>query len=152
MPKPSAHRGCNDFRQTTAAVRGRWLDTPLSRRQVIAGGLGATLSVYAARAMPFARMLEAAEAQAATAPNAPVLVSVFLPGGCDLLNTFVPLGQYGAYADARKDIKVVAPPALGSTGLGVNPALTKGTGGGIAGLYEAGKIGLLPGIDYANPG
>ena len=42
-------------------------------------GLGAGLSVYAARAMPLTRMLEAASAQAAAAPDAPVLVAVFLP-------------------------------------------------------------------------
>jgi uncharacterized protein (DUF1501 family) len=40
---------------------------------------------------------------------------------------------------------------LGSTGLGVNPALQKGAGGGIAGLFDRGQIGFLPGIDYANP-
>ena len=151
MPPTNAHRGCNDFHRTTEATRRRWLEAPLSRRQVIGGGLGAAISVYASRFMPFARVLEAAEAQAATAPNAPVLVSVFLPGGCDLLNTIVPMPQYGRYADLRQGLKIDAPPALPGTDLGVHPALAKGTGGGIAGLFGAGKIGLLPGIDYANP-
>ena len=63
----------------------------------MAGGL----AIYAAQAMPFTRIFEAAEAAHAAAPNAPVLVSVFLPGGCDLLDTIVPLGQYGRYADLR---------------------------------------------------
>ena len=33
----------------------------------------------------------------------------------------------------------------------MNPHLTEGLNGGIKGLFDAGKIGLLPGIDYANP-
>ena len=70
------------------------------------------------------RILEAAEAEAAAAPNAPVIVAVFLPGGCDLLDTIVPLNQFGA----------LRRPAAGpqgrpgrcrsaSTGLGLNPQL-----------------------------
>ena len=151
MARNCAHKGCNDFRQTSEATRRRWLGAPLTRRQVLGAGLGFGLSVYAARAMPLARMLEAAEAEAASAPNAPVLVTVFLPGGCDLLNTIVPLHDFGRYADLRKRIRLDGAPALGSSGLGIHPSLTTGTRGGIKGLYEAGKVGLLPGIDYANP-
>jgi uncharacterized protein (DUF1501 family) len=145
------HKGCDDFRQTSAGTRARWLARPLTRRQVMAGGLGAGLSLYMAKAMPIARVFEAAAAQAQAALNAPVLVAVFLPGGVDLLNTLVPVGQYGRYADLRQGIKLDAPPALGSTGLGIHPALTQGAGGGVKGLFEAGKVGFLPGIDYANP-
>jgi uncharacterized protein (DUF1501 family) len=143
---PNAHRACDDFRSTSESRRRSFLDTPLSRRQVIGRGLGAGLAVYAAKAMPIARILEAASAEAAVAPNAPVVVAVFLPGGCDLLDTIVPVGQYGRYADLRPSVKIDAPLPLGSTGLGVNPQLT-----GIKDLFEAGKIGLMPGIDYANP-
>jgi len=76
------HRACDDFRQTSASTRRSWVDAPLTR------------------------MLEAAQAQAATAPNAPILVSVFLPGGVDLLDTLVPQAGYGAYADLRKGLKL----------------------------------------------
>jgi uncharacterized protein (DUF1501 family) len=100
--------------------------------------------------MPIQRVLEVAAADAATAPNAPVLVSVFLPGGVDLLDTLVPLHAYGRYADLRPNLKVQGVP-LGGTGLGIHSSLGRGIGGGIKGLYERGKIGLLPGIDYANP-
>ena len=100
--------------------------------------------------MPVQRVLEAAAADAAAAPNAPVLVSVFLPGGVDLLDTVVPLHDYGRYADLRPKLKVPGVPLAG-TSLGLNPSLSSGVGGGIKGLYERGKIGLLPGIDYANP-
>ncbi len=150
MPR-SAHRACDDFRQASQDHRRRFATAPLTRRQVIAGGLGATLSVYAAKAMPFARMLEAAEAQAAAAPNAPVLVSVFLPGGCDLLDTLVPVSQFGRYADLRRAGRIAEPLSLGSSGLGLHPALASGARGGIKGLFDAGKIGFLPGIDYGNP-
>src|SRR2546423_6128893 len=142
-----AHRACDDFRQTTAATRSRYVGAPLTRRQIVGAGLGASLAIYASRAMPFLRVLEAAKAEAAAAPDAPILVSVFLPGGCDLLSSFVPLHQYGRYADLRKDIKVDAPPELAGSGLGAHPALKRGLGGGVAGLFSAGKVGLLPGID-----
>ena len=142
----NAHRACDDFHSTSESRRRSFLDTPLSRRQVIGRGLGAGLAVYAAKAMPLARILEAASAEAAVAPNAPVVVAVFMPGGCDLLDTIVPVGQYGRYADLRPGVKVDAPLPLGSTGLGVNPQLA-----GLKALFDAGKVGLMPGIDYANP-
>ena len=152
MPR-NVHRACNDFHQTTEAVRRTYLETSdLTRRQVIGRGLAASLAVYAAQAMPFSRVLEAAAADAAEAPNAPILVSVFLPGGCDLLDTLVPQDQYGRYADLRPSFKLGGDvPGLAGTGLGINPALATGASGGIKGLYEAGKIGFLPGIDYSNP-
>jgi uncharacterized protein (DUF1501 family) len=145
------HRACDDFRQTSAARRRQWVDAPLTRRRLIAGGLGATLSIYAARAMPLTRILEAAEAQAQAAPNAPVLVSVFLPGGLDLLDTLVPASQFGAYADLRKGARLDGAPALGSTGLGVHPSLAVGAGGGVKGLFEAGRVGFLPGSTTRTP-
>ena len=144
------HHACDDFHSTSESRRRSFLDTPLSRRQVIGRGIGAGIAIYAAKAMPFMRILEAAEAQAAAAPAAPILVTVFLPGGCDLLDTIVPSNQFGRYADLRPGLKV-DPLALGSTGLGANPHLGDGLNGGVKGLFDAGKIGLLPGIDYANP-
>jgi uncharacterized protein (DUF1501 family) len=150
MPR-SVHKGCDDFRQTSAGARERWLAPTLTRRQALMGALGGGLTIWANQAMPFARVLEAAAAQAADAPSARVLVSVFLPGGCDLLDTLPPVGAYGQYADLRGGMKLEAPPALGATGLGIHPALAEGLNGGVKGLFEAGKVGFLPGIDYANP-
>jgi len=154
MPR-NVHRACNDFHQTTEAVRRTYLgdsELDLTRRQIIGRGLAAGLAVYAAKAMPFTNVLEAAAADAAAAPNAPILVSVFLPGGCDLLDTLVPQSQYGTYADLRPSLKMGGDvPGLGGTGLGINPALATGAGGGVKGLWDAGKVGFLPGIDYANP-
>lgn len=150
MPS-NAHRACDDFHATREATRRSYLDAGTTRRQIIARGLGAGLAIYASRAMSIADVFGAAEASAAAAPDAPVLVSVFLPGGCDLLDSFVPLDQYGRYADLRPRLKQKAPEKLGGTGLGVHPSLTAGTNGGVKGLFEQGRIGLLPGIDYANP-
>ena len=150
MPK-DAHRACDDFHATREATRRSFLDTGMTRRQVLARGAGAGLAIYASHAMSIADVFGAAEASAAAAPEAPVLVSVFLPGGCDLLDSFVPLGQYGRYADLRPRLKQKDPAALGNSGLGLHPSLQLGTNGGVKGLFEQGKIGLLPGIDYSNP-
>jgi uncharacterized protein (DUF1501 family) len=79
-----------------------------------------------------------------------VLVSVFLPGGVDLLDTLVPLHDYGRYAELHPKLKVKGVPLAG-TPVGVNPSLVRGVGGGIKGLFERGKVGFLPGIDYSNP-
>ena len=150
MPK-NVHRACDDFHATREATRRSFLDTGVTRRQILARGAGAGLAIYAARAMSIADVFGAAEASAAAAPDAPVLVSVFLPGGCDLLDSFVPLGQYGRYADLRPRLRQKDPAKLGGSGLGVHPSLELGTNGGVRGLFEQGKIGLLPGIDYSNP-
>lgn len=42
---------------------------------------------------------------ASAGPGQPILVALHLEGGCDLLNTIVPTGQYGAYHALRKPIK-----------------------------------------------
>ncbi|HEY0361369.1 MAG TPA: hypothetical protein VGC83_03755, partial [Solirubrobacteraceae bacterium] len=141
---------CDDFTRTDAERRSR-LQAPISRRRLLQAGLGATISLYAARAMPLARAFEAAEASAADAPNAPVLVNVFVPGGLDLLDTLVPGDAYGRYADLRPALKVAQPLALAGAGFGVHPALGEGLNGGLKGLYDRGRLGFIPGIDYANP-
>jgi uncharacterized protein (DUF1501 family) len=152
MPRHNPHRACNDFRQTSEAVRRTYLgDGGLTRRSLIGKGLAAGLAVYAARAMPFTSVLDAAADAHAQAPNAPILVSVFLPGGTDLLDTLVPKGQFGRYADLRPGLKITDAADLGGTDLALHPALTTGLGGGVKGLWDAGKIGFLPGIDYSNP-
>jgi uncharacterized protein (DUF1501 family) len=153
MPRPNAHRACDDFHATSEAKRRSFLgdEGGLTRRQLVGRGIAAGLTVYAARAMNIANIFDAAEAAHAAAPDAPILVSVFMPGGCDLLDTLVPLDKYGRYADLRPGIKQKDALALGGTGIGVNANLASGTDGGIKGLYDAGKIGFMPGIDYANP-
>jgi uncharacterized protein (DUF1501 family) len=147
----SRHRACDDFHRSSEQVRRDYLGGPaLTRRQILGAGLGAGLALYGAKAMPVERVFEAAAAEAAAAPDAPVLVSVFLPGGVDLLDTLVPLHDYGRYADLHPKLKIAGVP-LGGAVFGVHPSLAQGLGGGLKGLFERGKIGFLPGIDYANP-
>lgn len=143
MPRRSRHRACDDFRSTSAA---------LTRRQMIGRSLAAGVTAYMAANTPLRHVLEAAEASAAEAPAGPVLVSVFLPGGCDLLSTLAPTAQSGRLADLRGSLRIPDARALaGEAGASAHPALSDGPGGGIAGLFGAGKVAFLPGIDYANP-
>ncbi|MFL5843325.1 MAG: DUF1501 domain-containing protein [Solirubrobacteraceae bacterium] len=143
MPRHSKHRACDDFHQTAAA---------LTRRQMIGRTMAAGVTAYMAANTPFARVLEAAEASAAELPGAPVLVSVFLPGGCDLLSTISPVAQSGPLADIRGKLALPDSPLLpGESSVAMHEALSTGVNGGIAGLFGAGKVGFLPGIDYANP-
>ena len=102
-----------------------WAGRALTRRQVLGAGLGAGLALYGARAMPAERVFEAAAAEAAAAPDAPVLVSVFLPGGVDLLDTLVPLHDYGRYADLHPKLKIAGLP-LGGAAFGVHPVARSG--------------------------
>ena len=151
MPRPNPIRCCEDFHRTATSERHR--EIGVSRRHFLRLGAGAGLSLYAARSLPLSRMLDSAEEAAAQAPNAPILIAVFLPGGLDLLDALVPLNQYPAYRENRGAIAQadVTTPKLKGTSLGIHPSLTKGDGEGVKGLFERGKLGFLPGIDYANP-
>ena len=147
MPRSRAHAACQDFHRASEAARR----DVFTRRQMLHWGIGAGVTVYAANVLPTQHLLDAAAAEAAAAPDAPVLVSVFLPGGLDLLDTLVPLDREGALRDLRGSVTPATPLALGGTSLGLHPSLARGPGGGVQGLYDRGQIGFLPGIDYANP-
>jgi uncharacterized protein (DUF1501 family) len=123
----------------------------LTRRQLVGRSIGFGLTVYASKLLTVDRLLASAQAQAVG--EAPVLVSVFLPGGCDLLATLPPMDQLGRLNDLRASLAIGDDIARlpGESRLGMHPALGDGLGGGIAGLFGAGKVGFLPGIDYADP-
>src|SRR3954467_4146009 len=148
MPRTSAHAACQDFHRASEASRR----DVLTRRQLLRWGIGAGVSLYGAQMLPTERVLEAAAAQAAAAPDAPLLVSVFLPGGVDLLDTLVPVQQEGVLRDLRGGLAPVAGSLpLQGEGYNLHPSLGQGPGGGLQGLFNRGQIGFLPGIDYANP-
>lgn len=151
MPRPNPIKCCEDFHRTATSERHR--EVGVTRRHFLRLGAAAGLSLYAAQSLPLERMLAGAEEAYAQAPDAPILVAVFLPGGLDLLDALVPLDQYPAYREHRGALAQsdVTTPKLRGTGLGIHPSLTKGDGEGIKGLFERGKLGFLPGIDYANP-
>ena len=140
MAPSSSHRACDDFERTA-----------LTRRGFVRSTAAAGLALYGANLLPWEDVLSAATAEAAAAPNAPILVSVFLPGGCDLLDAFPPRGQHGRYADLRRSTMSARQPKLADARLAYHPALGQGVDGGIAGLFRRRRIGLLPGIDYAHP-
>src|SRR3954452_2278762 len=146
MPRFRAYAACQNFHRASEAARR----DVLTRRQMLKWGIGAGVTVYASSLLPTGHLLDAAAAEAAAAPDAPVLVTVFLPGGLDLLDTLMPMNQEGPLRDLRGAVSPAEPALLGN-GLGLHPALAKGPNGGIKGLFDRGQIGFLPGIDYANP-
>ena len=150
MPASRPHLSCEDFHRTAATARHP--SVGVSRRQFLGWGMGAGLSLYAARAMPLQHWMDGAAVAHAQDPKARILISVFLPGGVDLLDSFLDIAQYPAYRNHRGEYArpLAADPLLGTT-LSAHPSLGAGQGGGLKGLYADGKIALLPGIDYANP-
>ncbi len=153
---------CNDFNRAAllrrgAAVAGKGLPniepgmpvpagTGLDRRTFLLASAGAALSVYGA-AMLSPRHFEEgiAEASAASGPDQPVLVSIFMEGGWDALSVLAPVKE-AKYKELR--------PVLGlEEGSGVtftedetlmwHPSAT-----GLAELHEKGKVTAFPAIGY----
>jgi uncharacterized protein (DUF1501 family) len=158
-------RGCRDWHGTRAALRnggGRLVPIPeraldglgeferggLSRRDLLAGGVGLLVAANGVPGLSMRGVLEAAVAQAASAPDAPILVSLYLDGGNDGLNTLVPLGD-ARYAQLRSRIGVdpaTALPLGDAPAFGWHPSLA-----GLRTLYDSGKVAVLPAVDYGRP-
>jgi uncharacterized protein (DUF1501 family) len=141
----------------------------LDRRRFLRNGFLGFASVYAASKIPWVKAFEAAVAEGAV-PNSK-LVMVFLNGGNDGGNTFIPFeqAQYDAYAALRPTIKR----AQGGTGPGgstvmpgtggrlafANVLTANGTLGGLDTLWgptgdfndPASRLALFPATDYPNP-
>ena len=142
-------RACDDFHRTDAE-RDRW-PAPLTRRQVLAAGIGAGADALRGQAMPLdARARGRRGRRRRRAERARARVG--LPA-----RRLRPARHARAARRLRAlrrpapALKVAAPLPLGGTGLGLHPSLGQGLGGGVKGLFERGQIGFLPGIDYANP-
>jgi uncharacterized protein (DUF1501 family) len=150
MARTNRHTACEDFHRTAATPRHP--SVGVSRRHFLGWGAGAGLTIYTARALPLQAWVDGAEEAAAQSPAPRILVSVFLPGGLDLLDTFTDMAQYVPYSRARGEAaRPLSTVVLPGTSLSPHPSLEAGQGGGLSGLFNAGKLGLLPGIDYANP-
>jgi uncharacterized protein (DUF1501 family) len=83
------------------------------------------------------------------AGNGNILVIVELAGGCDPLNTIVPLQQYDTYASLRSRIaipKAQVLPLYGSTTMGLAPSLS-----GLKPIADAGKLAVVQTVHYPNP-
>jgi uncharacterized protein (DUF1501 family) len=162
------HCGCNDWQLTHRRAflrrQGQVVPIPravleggtagMCRRDFLRNGAVAFLTVYGAQMLSWNRIWEAASARAATLATEPVIVSIFLDGGNDGLNTLVPItgSDYAAYQTKRPNIRIDAANTLPLAGpaaspdWGWNPAAT-----GFQQLYDAGKMAVIPAVDYMPP-
>ncbi len=140
----------------------------VNRGRFLKNGFLGFAAVYAASKIPWQTAFEAAIAEGAVAN--PCIVMLFLNGGNDGANTFVPAlqAEYDAYAALRPTIKrLQGPGATGSTPMAgpagsrlafANVLLNTGPLGGLETLWGTGvqtdlaaKLALFPATDYANP-
>ena len=112
--------GCNDWmtshRRTMLRRQGERVPLPravlegatagLSRRDFLRNGAIGFVTVYGAQALSWSQIWEAAAASAATPSTDPIIVSIFLDGGNDGINTLVPItgANYAAYQTKRPHI------------------------------------------------
>jgi uncharacterized protein (DUF1501 family) len=159
-------RGCRDLHATRRAFLGRATEAVavpadaldglaaftksggLTRRNLLERGVGLWIGTAALAGMSTRSVLEAASAQAAAAPDATILVSLYLEGGNDGLNSLVPVGD-PLYSKLRSHVGV-APgttlPLASNPEFGWHPALKS-----LKTLYDGGKVAVLPSVDFANP-
>ncbi len=126
-----------------------------TRREALVGGVGLAVGLAAAaRLDPLALVQRAAAAEAAAGPQ-PILVSVFLDGGNDGLNTLVPRtasSDRATYEALRPLLGIADSHLLDVTG--PDAALNLGwhpSAGGLKALHESGRLALFPATDYPNP-
>ena len=160
-------RGCSDWYGTHAALRGtrgRLVPIPeraldglaeferrggLSRRDLLAGGVGLLLAANGIPGLSTRGVLEAAAAQAAGAPDAadPRLA---LPRRRQRRAQHARARSADPrYPQLRSRIGIdpaTALPLDDDPGFGWHPSLA-----GLRELYDAGKVAVLPAVDYAHP-
>ncbi|MHB8643992.1 MAG: DUF1501 domain-containing protein [Gaiellaceae bacterium] len=155
---------CRDFSRSEAlraaiAEAGRGLPaiepgmplpagTGLTRRSFVARSAGMLLAVYGASRLPLRAFEDGIAEAAVNAPNAPVLVTIFLQGGADALNVLFPAGD-PLYAQLRPTLKLDSSGAKAVREDGRlfwHPSL-----GGLSQLYDEGKVSLLPSVGYTHP-
>jgi uncharacterized protein (DUF1501 family) len=154
---------CRDFTRSqllhhAAAEAGRGLPaiepgmpvpagTGLSRRSFIVRGAGLALAVYGAGKLGFGALQEGVAAAAGSGPQ-PVLVSIFLPGGCDGMSVLAPVGD-SRYAQLRPTLAV---PASSGTPFAPDPRLRwSDPAAGLSTLHGEGKVAVFPAIGYDHP-
>jgi len=153
---------CRDFTRTqlirhAAAEAGRGLPaiepgmpkpagTGLSRRSFLVRGAGLALAVYGAGRLGLGALQEGV----ATAAGAPqrVLVSIFLPGGCDGMSVLAPVGD-PLYSQLRPTLAV---PASAGTAFAEDSRLNwSPSAAGLSTLHSEGKVTVFPAIGYDHP-
>jgi uncharacterized protein (DUF1501 family) len=121
--------------------------TGLSRRSFLLRSAGVALSIYGGSKLGI-RDLEEGVAQAAAAPAAPVLVSIFLEGGADGLSVLAPVGD-PKYATLRPNIGLAA--GAGQTFTEDTRLMWHPSAGSLATLHGEGKVTTFPAIGYDHP-
>jgi uncharacterized protein (DUF1501 family) len=117
--------------------------TGLTRRSFVARSAGLALAVYGVGKLQW---FEEGIAAAATGPQKPILVTVFLQGGADALSLLYPDGD-PLYRKYRSALAVNGgSPFAEDARLLWNPALAP-----IAQLHTEGKVSVLPSVGYDHP-
>jgi len=117
--------------------------TGLTRRSFVARSVGVAMSVYGAGRLG---LFEEGIAAAATGPQRPILVTVFLQGGADALSLLYPDGD-PLYRKFRTALAVTGgSPFAEDPRLFWHPALAP-----IAQLHAEGKVSVLPAVGYDHP-
>jgi uncharacterized protein (DUF1501 family) len=161
----ASHSHCRDFSRSEllrAGVAGAGSGLPdieagmpvpagtgLTRRSFVARTSGLALAVFGGAALA-PRAFEAGIAEAAAAaPEAPVLVSVFLSGGLDALTALAPVND-PKYQAWRPELRVTeadgALPLAGDGRLFWHPSLAP-----LRALHESGKLTVIPSVGYDDP-
>ena len=118
--------------------------TGLTRRRFLAGGLGAAVAVYGGSRLGLGAFQEGIAA-AASAPAAPILVSIFLEGGADGLSVLSPQGD-PLYKKLRPKLALAGGTALAEDDRPYwHPALD-----GLQQLYSEQKVTVLPAVGYTH--
>jgi uncharacterized protein (DUF1501 family) len=163
-PRPPA-RGCRDWHSSRRALLGRATEVVpipadaldglaqfersggMTRRNLLERGVGLWIGAGVLGGLSTRSALEAASAQAAAAPDATILVSLYLDGGNDGLNTLVPLAD-PLYPTLRSRLGIAPETTLAlpdTAAFGWHPALA-----GLKALYDQGKVAVLPSVDFAD--
>jgi uncharacterized protein (DUF1501 family) len=153
---------CNDFNRAAllrrgAAVAGTGLPniepgmptpagTGLDRRTFLLASAGAALSIYGASMLSPRHFEEGiAEASAASGPNQPVLVSIFMEGGWDALSVLAPVKE-ARYKELRPTLGLAE--GSGKTFTEDENLMWHPSATGLAELHEQGKVTAFPAIGY----
>ena len=147
---------CDDFSKAQAGRGLRGIEpgmpvpagTGLSRRAFLTRSGGLALSVFGG-AMLSRMAMEEGIAAAASAPTAPVLVSVFLSGGLDAMSVLAPVGD-ARYASLRPNLRLTpsgnpADVFAEDSRLHWHPPAAP-----LRDLHLAGKVSVMPAIGYAD--
>jgi uncharacterized protein (DUF1501 family) len=117
--------------------------TGLTRRGFVARSVGLALTVYGAGRLG---IFDEGIAAAASAPQQPILVTVFLQGGADALTLLSPQSD-PLYRKLRPSLAVSGgTPFAEDTSLSWHPSLAP-----LAQLHGEGKVSVLPAVGYDHP-